>query len=148
MYWHTPIFEGWVNKHNKGTTQVLYERGWLEPRKQYTAKEEVKIIKNLPDFLNELTQLQYIGSLMDVYIDCSPKFHPEIAGEGIEFCWGLSKNTYMLYPIKDKQKKAVFKNSVRKCQCRNEILTTKRIHSFGKSVHSYMDTYLGLATGG
>ena len=90
VYLHTPISEGWVDKP-KGTTQVLYERGWLEPGKKYTAKEEVKILKNLPEFLNELTQLQHIGSLLDVYIDSSPKFHPEIAGEGIEFCWGLSK---------------------------------------------------------
>jgi hypothetical protein len=73
---------------------------------------------------------------LDVFIDCSPKFHPEIAGEGgIEFCWGLSKNTYRLYPIGDKKKKAVFENSVRKCQCREMILTTKRICSFGKRVH-------------
>jgi hypothetical protein len=82
---------------------------------------------------------------LDVFIDCSPKFHPEIAGEGIEFCWGRSKNTYRLYPIGDKKKKAVFENSVRKCQCREMILTTKRICSFGKRVHRYMDAYLGLA---
>jgi hypothetical protein len=50
-----------------------------------------------------------------------------------------------LYPIKDKKKKAVFENSVQMCQCRNEILTTTRIRSFGKRVHRYMDAYLGLA---
>ena len=143
-YLHIPISEGWVDKP-KGTTQVLYERGWLEPGEKYTAKEEVAILKNLPDFVNELTQLQYIGSLLDVFVDCSPKFHPEIAGEGIEYCWGLAKNTYRLYPIKDKKKKSVFEDSVRKCQCRNETLTTKRVRAFGKRVHNYMDAYLGLA---
>jgi hypothetical protein len=48
-----------------------------------------------------------------------------------------------LYPIKDQKKKAVFENSVRKSQCRDTILTTKRIGSFGKD--SYMYAYLGLA---
>ena len=34
---------------------------------------------------------------------------------------------------------------MRKCQCRNETLTTKRVRAFGKRVHNYMDAYLGLA---
>jgi hypothetical protein len=144
MYLHIPISEGWVDKP-KGTTQELYERGLLKPGKNTLQKKSSILLKNLPDFTNKLTQLQYIGSLLDVYIDCSPKFHPEIADEGVEFCWGLSKNTYMLYPIKDKKKKAVFENSVRKCQCREMILTTHKIRSFGMRVHSYMDAYLGLA---
>ena len=50
-----------------------------------------EMILNLPDFINEMTLLQYQAQKLGVSIDCSPKYHPEIAGEGIEFCWGLTK---------------------------------------------------------
>ena len=49
------------------------------------------IVANLPDFKQEITLLQFRAKQLGVSIDCTPKFHPEIAGEGVEFCWGLSK---------------------------------------------------------
>jgi hypothetical protein len=41
MYLHTPISEGWVETH-KRTTQVLYERGWLEPGGNILQKKRSK----------------------------------------------------------------------------------------------------------
>ena len=105
--------EGWSGKQ-KGSLQILWERGFLDPllpiselKKKYSINgkkdENEKVIEgtslkeliaNLPNFKHEKTLLQYRAEQLGVSIQCSPKYHPEIAGEGIEFCWGIAKNTY------------------------------------------------------
>ena len=47
-----------------------------------------------PDFLEEETLLQYYARELGVESDRSPKCHPEIAGEGIEFDWGCSYSSH------------------------------------------------------
>ena len=64
-----------------------------------------EMITNLPDFKAELTLLQYRAKQLGVAVDCSPKYHPEIAGEGIEFCWGIAKNWYCSKNLKEKKGK-------------------------------------------
>ena len=110
-YERPKIQEGWLNKP-KGMMQVLWERGWIDPSKSvrdYTvngkkmnknAKDIIpgsslkELIRNLPDFKEEITLLQFRAQQLGVQVCCSPKYHPEIAGEAIEFCWASSKNTY------------------------------------------------------
>lgn len=58
-----------------------------------------------PDFKKEITLLQFRATQLNVRVECSPKYHPEIAGEGIEYCWALAKNTYRGYPLRDKKKR-------------------------------------------
>ena len=41
IFLHIPISEGWVDKP-KGITQVLYERGWLEPGKNTQQKRRLQ----------------------------------------------------------------------------------------------------------
>ena len=119
------IDEGWVNKP-KGMLQILYERGFLEPTrsmKTYTLdgkKDEYghvvpetslkELISSLLDFQNEETLLQYHGRLLGVIVDRTPKCHPEIAGEGIEYSWGAAKLFYRRLRIKEKRSKDKFRN--------------------------------------
>ena len=123
---------GGSNQHQcalKGMLQILWERGFIdtsmtgseakryynvEVRKDRITKEEIEgtslkaMISNLADFRNEDTLLQHRAKELGVQIDCSPKYHPEIAGEAIESCWGLSKNTYRFYRIEQKRSKENF----------------------------------------
>ena len=55
-----------------------------------------------------MTLLQLRAKQLGVYLICSPKFHPEIPGEAIEYCWALSKNKYWRYELKKKKTKAKF----------------------------------------
>jgi hypothetical protein len=85
--------------------QVLYEQGWIDPHnyKKYTEKGQVgdmgmvleetsinSLMKKQSDFLHELTLLQYYGQKLGVQVDRTPKCHPEMAGEGIEYLWALA----------------------------------------------------------
>ena len=150
------IDEGWVNKP-KGMLQILYERGFLDPTrsmKTYTLdgkKDEYghvvpetslkELISSLLDFQNEETLLQYHGRLLGVIVDRTPKCHPEIAGEGIEYSWGAAKLFYRRLRIKEKRSKEKFRNSVKNSTNRNTILTIARQRKFSKRARQYMLAY-------
>ena len=99
------IEEGWCNKP-KGTLQILFERGWINPthNKDYTWHGKINdlgivnestsikaLLNKQPDFISEMTLLQFIGDEIDVVVDRSPKCHSELAGEVIEYAWAVVK---------------------------------------------------------
>ena len=121
------IEEGWMGKP-KGIMQVLWERGFLDPTKISTYTMEGKkdlfgnliegsslreIIRQQPDFAQEETLLEYNGRNLGVTILKTPKCHPELAGEGIEYFWALAKANYRKLPIKNKRGREKFLASVR-----------------------------------
>jgi hypothetical protein len=109
------IIEGWVGK-SKGAFQVLFERGFVQVKDNQTVADAFKsknnagfvivstsikaMISSLPDFVDEKTLLQFHGeekSIDDgqqITLIRSPKCHPEVAGEGINYDWAASKSWY------------------------------------------------------
>ena len=98
--------EDYVGKA-KGITQVLFERGLLDPNKKYTLKGNVNkagdhdrttsklhILQSCPDFANEVSLLEQLVIDRGHILLSSPKCHPELAGDGIEYGWGQSKRYY------------------------------------------------------
>ena len=63
----------------------------------------------------EDTKLQYIGGKLGANFDTTPKCHPELAGEGIEYLLGRTKSLYHMMKLKDKRGKAIFLKIVRHC---------------------------------
>ena len=56
---------------------------------------------NCLDFEEEETLLQSMGREMGVLVDRTPKCHHcELAGEGIEYSWGCTKNFYRRVSLK------------------------------------------------
>ena len=122
-YQETKKIEGWCLKP-KGMLHILWERGFIDPQKtnrqiwnefNVDHKKDAEdnniagtslkeMIGNLPDFKNEMTLLKFHASKLQVQLRCSPKYHPKIAGEAIEFCLALTKNTYRQYKLSDKKK--------------------------------------------
>jgi hypothetical protein len=80
---------------------------------------------------------------MGVLVDRTPKCHCELAGEGIEYSWGCSKNYYRSLPLKEKKTKELFKTSVRKCLSR-EVITTNPVRSFSRRARQYILAYHAL----
>jgi DNA-binding transcriptional regulator YhcF (GntR family) len=154
------INEGWMGKP-KGMLQVLWERGFIDPAIELSKVEGFytndgkkdafgnlipgtslrKMMSSLIDFINEETLLQYHGKTLGVTVDRSPKCHPEVAGEGIEYSWGCAKGKYRRLPIADKRKKDNFRNSVRECLDRTNVLTIDRQRMFSKRARQYMLAY-------
>ena len=150
--------EGWKGKP-KGMLQVLWERGFIDPDKnvrEYTlngkkinkdsddivASSSLKqLITALPDFQSELTLLQFRAQQLGVQVRCSPKYHAEIAGEAIEFCWAFSKNRYRRHKLEDKRTKVKFISLVNKCQ---EDITKKGVRLFGRRLRRYILAYFAI----
>ena len=163
-YEQKKIREGWMGKP-KGIIQILFERGFINATNMtgrqcfscYSMNGKIdengnivagtslrSMISNLPDFKEELTLLQFRALQMGVRIECSPKFHPEIAGEGIEYSWGLAKNTYRSFPLKQKKTKEGFRKLVQ-CSLNPEVVMTKSaVRKFARRQRRYILAYLGL----
>jgi hypothetical protein len=152
------IEEGWVGKP-KGMLQVLWERGFIDPAKgwnDYTlngkkdnfgniifATSVKSLTQSLLDFLEEETLLQYHGRLIGVLVDRTPICHPELAGEGIEYCWACSKGFYRRLPLKSKKGKVNFKKSVRQALSQ-ENLKIGTVRLLSAKARSYMLAYLSI----
>ena len=103
---------GYVGKP-KGLLDVLFERGLLDPQLLQGGKagnptqyaRDPKVIDGIPDesrslvsmlarcadFQNEPTAMQELTEDLGHVQEKTPKKHPEIAGRGVEYCWGKSK---------------------------------------------------------
>jgi hypothetical protein len=112
------VDEGWVGKP-KGLLQILHERGLIDPvnwQTLYTVngKKDADgntipgtslrdIMGNCTDFLNEETALQWLARNIGVLIEHTPKFHCELAGEGIEYSWACGKGDFRRQPIQARE---------------------------------------------
>lgn len=150
------MIEGWHGSP-KGMLQVLFERGFIDPARNvsdYTVDGKRDnfntiipetslraLMLSQPDFLDEETMLQYHGRLMGVSVDRTPKCHPELAGEGIEYAWGCAKGAYRRMDIVMKRGKDNFRESVRKSLDNLSILTLPRMRKFSKRARQYIRAY-------
>ena len=94
---------GWEGKP-KGLLRVLWERGFINTSKlsdymlngrQDAFGMSLKfLMSNCQDFEEEESQLQSMRCAMGLFVNRMPKYHCEVAGEGIEYSWGCSKIEY------------------------------------------------------
>jgi len=154
------VLPGWEGKA-KGILQILWERGLIDELnyKSFTLggqKNPVTglidestsfraILANCADFQNELSALQALGKDIGVVVDSTPKYHPELAGEGIEYSWGHAKGVYRRTPLAQKKGRDNFLDLVRKCCDPVEEITIKRVRSMARRARSYICTYFYLA---
>ena len=132
---------GWVGKP-KGSLQILYKRGWIDPDKlsDYTEKGKMSemgvlrkdkslkiLMERQQDFHSELTLLQFHERKLGCTIDQSPKCHPEIAGEEIELIWALAKLWYRRQPINLKRRKQQFQDLVQSSASTEHVVTLSQV---------------------
>ena len=156
----TRVKKGWEGQP-KGLLQVLWERGWIDEGQleKYTIEPATDddgevlegaedwslkcLMASCLDFAEEMTALQHVGSELGVSVIITPKFHAELAGEGIEYSWGISKGVYRRKPLHSKKSKESFKMLVRECTSR-EILTTKTVRKLSRRARAYICAYYAL----
>ena len=155
------IEEGYVGKP-KGAQQILYERGFIDHEGKMSDGRKLtmngtsskdattgvvtvdkstsvsQVLGQCDDFKNEKTQLMYILDLLGVQLILTPKCHPEIAGRGVEYCWGYSKMRFrgeFNDAIASNLKKNVIKSLDR------EVITLGRVRKFARKAREYKLTY-------
>jgi hypothetical protein len=156
----TRVKKGWEGQA-KGLLHVLWERGWINQNHlaKYTmdpAKDDDGeilegaeyfslrfLMASCLDFAEELTALQHVGKELGVEVIIMPKFHAELAGEGIEYSWGITKGVYRRKPLKSKKGKESFKALVDECTSR-QILTTNTVRKLSRWARAYICAYYAL----
>ena len=68
----------------------------------------------------------------------SPKYHCELAGEGVEYCWGLAKRFYRSVGIEEKRTKEKFQKIVRESI---EFVKKEHVEKFSAKCRRYMMAY-------
>ena len=86
---------------------------------------------------------QYLGQQLGVSVIITPKFHAELAGEGVEYSWGIAKGMYRRKPLISQKSKETFKKLVNDVTNR-EVLTTETIRKVSRRARSYICTYYSL----
>jgi len=149
------IIEGWIGKP-KGSFQILFERGWIDPSNisaytqngtkdamgnvlEYTSLK--KLLEKQQDFASELTLLQYHAQLLGAIVDRTPKCHPELAGEGIEYAWALAKLFYRRQRLELKRSKDTFLKLVRRCTSTEDVLSVDQVRKCSRRAREYMLAY-------
>ena len=100
-----------------------------------------RILDNCEDFQNEISQLEYIVSCFGYVVITTPKYHAELAGEGIEYAWGVSKSVYRKAPWEQRKGKAAFMQLVKDALCTHRVLTLINVRKFSKKARCYMKVY-------
>jgi hypothetical protein len=155
------ITNGWRGKP-KGVFQSLWDRGFLSTNvlyKDYTMDGRSDHIGNpidgtslkamlaaLPDFQQEKTLLQHdvegrsaIPNGQQITLIRSPKCHPEVAGEGIEYAWAVAKQWYRHLPLSQKESKENFRKNV--TQSMKNITAVRAMRSTSKRAREYIVAY-------
>ena len=155
----------------KGLKHYLFERGWYDPdgrqslngtRDKYGVLEEwVEVVKDscgnrreilvssslrecaarLPDFQSETSVLAQLIHELGHEVDFTPKCHPEIAGEGIEYMWG--KSAYEFRHHFNDEKHANQKSNVF-ASLSPQVLPLARIRTYERVVSRYEQVYRAL----
>ncbi len=84
------------------------------------------LLAKCSDFIDQETLLQCTVRKLGASLDRSPKYHCEIAGEGIEYSWGNAKMRYRHIPFEAKKSSEQFYSCVRNCLSR-QYLTLDRV---------------------
>jgi hypothetical protein len=159
-YEERTVIEGWYDKP-KGQKQVLWERGLIDFKKLSSySKDGPKdeeghrdttyslevLMESCLDFLQEKTSLQKLGETLGVMIEHTPKYHAELAGEGVEYDWGCAKQRYRRQPLARKKTLEKFRSLVKECFGR-EYLTESIVRKTARRARAYICAYQWLDNG-
>lgn len=143
---------GWINVTHRKKYVKDKRKGWLDDDGNVKEKfmEQCKtyslqyLLSQCPDFANERSAMEQLCFDLGVrygvtiHLLTSPKYHCEIAGEGIENGWGHAKKTYRRVPLSLKRSRDDFwkcvKDSLRK-------VSVQTMRKFSAKTRRYMMTY-------
>ena len=142
----------------KGLKQICVERGLVSLEKTLTNKyysmkgkhingeavdlgtSYVHILAQTNDFKSEVSLLGKVVERYGYVIWFTPKYHCELAGEGIEYMWGFVKWIYRKIPKGEKDTKYRFIESVEKLLTR-ETVKRERVARFSRRARRYICAY-------
>eukprot|EP00957_Ditylum_brightwellii_P120040 9160373-Ditylum_brightwellii.AAC.1 len=107
------------------------------------------MISGLTDFVEENSLLQHMGEAagrnlgVSITIERSPKGHPEVAGEGVEYMWACVKFYMRTVPVGKRKTAAQFRREVILSLSTTEgaTLNCNKNFKFATRARDYISTY-------
>jgi len=100
----------------------------------------IHLLSQCKEFKNEQSQLEKIGAKYGYEIWFTPKYHCELAGEGIEYIWGYMKWIYCRIKKEKKSTKKMFEDCVKQLVDGNTV-SEERIRRFSRRARRYVRAY-------
>jgi len=103
----------------------------------------VELLEKCTDFENSESNLQMIARKLGVRAERTPKFHCEMAGEGIEYNWAIRKKKYRSIPLIHKKGRQTFQDLVQDITAWESVslLSAKRTSARARA---YISSYYNL----
>jgi len=145
---------GWIDPNESINNYVKDKKQkWLDPNgnvlPEFTAEAKKFVLTNLlaecPDFKYEKSAMQKLAEDLSrrhqrkIDLLITPKYHCELAGEGIEYGWGFFKKDYHRTPHVEKKGRDLFRSCVKKSL---KKVTVEHIRRFSARACCYMLTYI------
>ena len=92
----------------------------------------------LESYENEKSILEAIAERRGVIIKPTPKYHCELAGEGIEYSWGFAKLRYRRVPLEGKNSATKFRACVAESL---DAISKERMRRFSRRARRYVCAY-------
>jgi hypothetical protein len=110
------------------------------------SKSMCKLLLCFADFANESSILQQVINGRGHILLFSPKCHPELAGVGIEYSWGMAKKRFRKINATEGSKcsAAVFRARV---QSALDFVTPSNCQAFARRTRRYRSVYASVAAG-
>ena len=96
------------------------------------------------DFQNEPTAMQELTEDLGHVQEKTPKKHPEIAGRGVEYCWGKSK-VHFRHNNNYSPNATNLEERVKESMNTADVLTLGRVRKFQRKANDYKRAYLALS---
>ena len=141
------VQEGWLNKP-KGLKQVLWEIGYIDPahKDEYRNKHNdprfclTLLLASCSDFCKEKSRLEKLADDIGAKLITTPKYHAEMAGEGIEYTWAHAKWKFWCEPLRKKKTKAQFLELVKLCLS-SKAISKSLVRKVSRKARMYMIAY-------
>ena len=130
-----PLEKTLVSKYYSKEGKKVGEAGEVDLDTSY-----VHLLSQCKDFKNEQSQLEKIGAKYGYEIWFTPKYHCELAGEGIEYMWGYMKWIYRRIKKEKKSTKKIFEDCVKQLVHGNTV-SAERIRQFSRRARRYVCAY-------
>jgi hypothetical protein len=92
----------------------------------------------LPDLVAETSAFEDALNSCGHFGLLSPKGHPEMAGQGVEYGWGKAKQYFRRHNTMDNK---TFKKRVIECMDTATVLTMERVRKFARRARAYRNGY-------
>lgn len=139
-----------------GLLQVARERGLIDPNNlsfcTVTGRKGANGVMDdssslrqrltkLHRFSKRTSHLQVMTEALGVRVDFTPKFHSEMAGEGVEYSWVHEKGNYWRKSLSKKRTRAGFVTLVHECLDPKTELTKESVRRFSARARSYIYSF-------